>query len=155
MAKINPPPPPKFFLVPPKLINYFMHYYSIQMLVEPVQLNKETILKFPSNIYSYYDRIEILKKNVQNNQIQINDSLHKTTIYVDANDDSIKAKINQFTLEMNDDSKCNKSCKDNYLDMIKQLNDYNIAINDEITRDTSSILLILQTSYTYHPSYQM
>jgi hypothetical protein len=125
----------------PKIINYFMHFYSVQLLKEPVQLNKETILKFPSNIYSYYDRIELLKKNIQtNNKIQIKNKQNNTTIDVDANNEAIQKKIDEFNVEKAK-STCNESCKNNYTDMITQLNEYNIAINNELNRETAKILL--------------
>lgn len=132
----------------PKIVNYFMHYYSVQLLKEPVQLNKETILKFPSNIYSYYDRIELMKKNIQKGQVPIIDSLTKTTINVKGDDSSIKAKINEFNNAMGSKS-CNDKCKNNYEYMIKQLNDYNLVVNNDIKRKTGSILLNGGADYPY------
>ena len=132
----------------PKIVDYFMHFYSVPLLKEPVQLNKETIFKFPSNIYSYYDRIELLKKNIKNNQIPIKDSLNKKTIYVNQDDASIKAKIEEFNNAMQKNG-CNDKCKNNYADMIKQLNDYNNIVNADITRKTGTILLNGGADYPY------
>jgi hypothetical protein len=132
----------------PKIVNYFMHYYSVQLLKEPVQLNKETILKFPSNIYSYYDRIEILKKNVKDSKIPIIDSLNKNTIYVNQAQPSIEAKITEFNNEMQNNG-CNDKCKNNYASMIKQLNTYSNALYNEISRETGSILLNGGADYPY------
>lgn len=132
----------------PKIINYFMRFYSFQLLKEPVQLNKETILKFPSNIYNYYDRIEILKKNIQNDKIQVKDLLNNTIINVDANSESIEAKISEFKTAMQTQN-CKESCKNNYENMIQQLNDYNMAISSELKRETGSILLNGGAEYPY------
>ena len=124
----------------PKIINQFMNLYSVNMLKYPVQLNKETILKFPSNIYNYKDRIDTLTKNVNNNMIQINDTLNNKIIEVKSDSDSINSKILEIQGLMKS-SNCNQACKDNYTNIINQLNGYNTMISSEINRITSSVLL--------------
>lgn len=124
----------------PKLISLIMSQYSIQMLKEPVKLNTQTTLKFPSNIYNYYDRIELLKKNVQNNKTQIKNNLNGKMIEVNSDTESITETIASYRALMNE-AGCSAACKDNYLNMITQLTEYNIAISNEIERTTSAILL--------------
>ena len=123
----------------PKIVNYFMHYYSVPLLKEPVPLNKETILKFPSNIYSYRNRIQDLQNNMKNKKIQIIDSLNN--IYIDVNQDaeSIQNKIDDFNSKKSA-ATCNTSCQDNYSKMITQLTDYSSVLSNELNRETSSIL---------------
>jgi hypothetical protein len=132
----------------PKIVDYFMHFYSVPLLKEPVPLNKQTILNFPSNIYSYYDRIQLLQKNVKNNEIPVKDLLNNTTINVKQNDASIKAKIVEFNNDMSKKT-CNQSCKDNYANMIRQLNVYSSILNNEMNRETSSILSTGGADYPY------